>query len=359
MSDEKTEEPTPRRLEEARERGQVAKSQDLVETACMLAVIGVLSGGEHFLTGSLRALVMTATDFVSGDHTFQGMMASLYRVFTIAAMMMGPITLAAVVAAIASSIAQTGIVISFEPVMPNFDSINPANGLKKIFSVKSLIDLGKMTAKAGLLIPVMWISIENMFPLISSAAYQPLGPLAYVLWNMLIKLLAVAFVAYLVIGAADYKLAHWMFIRQNRMSKDEVKRERKQQDGDPQIKRERRKISREIANGPDTSPNKSAVAGANVVVTNPTHYAVALRYVPSECPLPVIVAKGVDAEAALVRRYATEAGVPVVANPPVARALYRVPAEQPIPEAMFEVVAAILRWVESVGAPRTPDSELH
>jgi type III secretion protein U len=115
------------------------------------------------------------------------------------------------------------------------------------------------------------------------------------------------------------------------------------------MKRERRKRGRELIN---KGPEKAAVAGANVVVTNPTHYAVAIRYRPGEDALPLIVAKGADAEAALVRRYATEAGVPIVANPPVARALYRVEHDAPIPEAMFEVVAAILRWVDSVGAAR-------
>lgn len=347
---EKTEQPTQRKLDKAREKGQVAKSPDLTETVCMLGVIGTLMAADHLLSGSMRNLVTLAMQFITGEHSMQNMLHTLYHLFGAALMMMLPLALAGALAAVIGTAAQTGLVVTFEPVMPKFETVNPGSGLKRIFSMRAIIDVTKRLIKLAVLLPVMWISIENLLPLLSNAAYQPLGPLLDVLWHALLKLLTVAFVAYLVIGFADYKIQHWMFIRQNRMSKDEIKKEHKQQDGDPHIKRERRKRGREMIN---KGPDKPAVGGANVVVTNPTHYAVAIRYRPGEDPLPVVVAKGVDAEAALVRRYASEAGVPIVANPPVARALYRIEHDAPIPEAMFEVVAAILRWVDSVGAPRT------
>ncbi|WP_206956690.1 type III secretion system export apparatus subunit SctU [Trinickia acidisoli] len=346
---EKTEQPTQKKLEDAREKGQVAKSPDLTETVCMLGVIGVLTMGEHIFADALRGLVTQTLTFVSGDHSQQSILHTLYHLLGVAVTLVLPIAGAGAFAAAVGTAAQAGLVVAFEPVMPKFDAINPGAGLKRIFSMRALIDVGKRLLKLAVLLPVMWVSIEKMLPLISSASYQPLGPLMKVLWQALLKLLTTSFVAYLVIGFADFKIQKWLFIRQNRMSKDEIKRERKQQDGDPQVKRERRKRGREMIN---KGPDKPAVGSANVVVTNPTHYAVAIRFRPGEDPLPVVVAKGVDQEAALVRRYATEAGIPIVANPPVARALYRIEQDAPIPEAMFEVVAAILRWVDSVGAPR-------
>jgi type III secretion protein U len=346
---EKTEKPTQKKLDDAREKGQVAKSPDLTETVCMLGVIGVLMMGEHMIADSLRGLVTQTLDFVRGDHSLQSMLHALYHLFGVAVMILLPIAGAGALSAAIGTAAQTGLVIAFEPVMPKFQAVNPGAGLKRIFSLRAVIDVGKRLIKLAVLLPVMWISIEHMLPLLSSAAYQPLGPLMKVLWQALLKLLTISFVAYLVIGFADFKIQKWLFIRQNRMSKDDIKRERKQQDGDPHVKRERRKRGREMIN---KGPDKPAVGGASVVLTNPTHYAVAIRYRPGIDPLPVVVAKGVDQQAALVRRYATEAGVPIVANPPVARALYRVEYDAPIPEAMFEVVAAILRWVDSVGAPR-------
>lgn len=346
---EKTEKPTQKRLEDAREKGQVSKSPDLTETVCMLGVIAVLMLGEQRLADALRSLVVEATAFVGGDRSQQSLLHTLYHLLRAAVMLLLPLAAAGALSAAIGTAVQTGLAVSFQPVIPKLQPVNPGTGLKRIFSLRSTIDVMKRLIKLAVLLPVLWVSIKSMLPLISSAAYQPLGPLMKVLWEVLLKLLTSAFFAYLIIGIADFKIQKWLFTRQLRMSKDEIKRERKQQDGDPLMKRERRKRGRELIN---KAPEKTAVAAANVVVTNPTHYAVAIRYRPGEDALPLIVAKGADAEAALVRRYATEAGVPIVANPPVARALYRVEHDTPIPEAMFEVVAAILRWVDSVGAAR-------
>jgi type III secretion protein U len=139
-----------------------------------------------------------------------------------------------------------------------------------------------------------------------------------------------------------------MFLKKMKMSKDEVKREHKNQEGDPRIKGERRRLAREMA----TAPPPSKVGMANMMVVNPTHYAVAVRYAPDEHPLPRVIAKGMDEQAAQLRYAARDAGVPIIGNPPVARALYKVGVDQPIPEELFETVAAILRWVDAIGARR-------
>lgn len=355
MSGEKTEEPTDKRLKDVRKKGQASKSQDIAESVCVLAVLLALAVGLHMATDLMRTVVHAALQAVHGDRSVQAVLVALGGMAKAGVLLSVPIALLAAIAAVIANAAQVQLLISFEPVMPKFDQVNPASGLKRIFSLRSVIDLAKMTVKSLVLLAIMWITIRDLLPLLSGAPYQALPTLIHLLWNALVRLLAVVGVAYLVIGVADYKIMHWLFIRQNRMSKDDVKREHKQSEGDPHLKGERKKIAREMVTA---EPEKKAVGLSTLVVTNPTHYAVALRYEPDSGALPVVVASGVDAQAALVRRYAAEAGVPVVANPPVARALYRVKVGDPIPETMFEVVAAILRWVNSVGALREPSPTL-
>jgi type III secretion protein U len=152
-------------------------------------------------------------------------------------------------------------------------------------------------------------------------------------------------IVFIVIGPGDFAIQKWLFIRDQRMSKDEVKREHKESEGDPMLKGQRRQMAQEIAN--DTP--KTTVPGATVVVANPTHFAVALRYEPGQTPLPIVVAKGVDAQALEIRAIAEAHKVPVVVNPPLARALHKdVPVGRPVPEALFDAVAAVLRWVRTM-----------
>ena len=153
-------------------------------------------------------------------------------------------------------------------------------------------------------------------------------------------------VLFVVLGVADYVVQRLIFLKQQKMSKDEVKREWKEDEGDPQLKGERKAIARELA----FSSSKATVAMATAVVVNPTHYAVALRYAPDECGLPVVIAKGVDAEAALIREAALAEGVPIIGNPPLARALYKIGVNSTVPEPLLEAVAVVLRWAAQVRA---------
>jgi type III secretion protein U len=345
----KTEKPTAKKLKDAREKGSVSKSTDLISAATLLAMIVAFHAGGSWLLDSLRAALNIALDFPTTDRSTQALMSALFHLFGVCAFVCVPLAAVGLLAAALGSFAQVGLKVSMHPVMPKLSSINPASGMKRIFSKKSLIDLLKMIVKAALLIVVLWKTIIGLFPLVTQALYEPLPQLSALLWSALLRMLSVAFVLYLVVGAVDWKLQHVMFLFSQRMTKDEVKRERKNQDGDPKMKHERRQRARELIRG-DARP--AAVARANVMVVNPTHYAVALRYAPGEHPLPVVVASGVDADAAALRRLAHEYDVPIVANPPVARALYRIGVNDAIPEELFEVVAAILRWVESVSTAR-------
>ncbi len=347
MSDEKTEEPTDKKLRDARKDGQVSKSSDLADAISMTAAIGfVMATGAH-LRDSMRQLVMSSLEFVNTPHTLTDMYDRLYRFGGIALLAVVPLALCAAFAGLMGSGMQVGLQIALKPVMPNINALNPGEGLKKIFSMKTVIETAKMIVKASLIFAVMWVVIRGLIPLVSGSLYQPLAELSAMFWSILLKLMMVAAVIFILVGAADVKLQKMLFIKQMKMSKDEVKREHKNDEGDPMIKGERKRIAREMANSPPPR-----MARANVVVVNPTHYAVALRYAPGEHPLPVVIAKGMDEAAAVIRRAAAEADVPIVGNPPVARALYKVGVDEPIPDALFETIAAILRWVDSIGASR-------
>lgn len=357
MSDEKTEEPSAQKLKKVREEGQVAKSTDIVEVACLGAVFVALQAGADRFAGALRAVVQDALDFTGGNRSTQDLSIALADIGSHAFTLLVGVAGLALAAALLALMPQTGLQIAMQAAMPKLDAVSPAAGIKKIFSLNALTDLAKMTVKGLVVAIVMWQTIEGMLPVVASAMEHSVPQLIAVLWAVLMRVIATALAVFAVIAVVDYKLQKWLFVRRNRMSKDEVKREYKDSEGDPEMKGERKRLAKELVN----SGPKQNVRRANVVVVNPVHYAVALRYAPSEFPLPVVVARGLDAQALMLRRYASEAGVPVVANPPVARMLHRVSENQPIPEELFEVVAAILRWVDGLAAPAAsaPPAPLH
>ncbi|MDE1144626.1 MAG: type III secretion system export apparatus subunit SctU [Paraburkholderia tropica] len=347
MSEEKTEQPTAKKLKDARKEGQVSRSSDLTDAISMAAVVVLLAASASQLSDIFRAVMTLALDFVHGDHSIVNMQTQLYTIGGLALKASVPIACAAALAAVAAGIGQVGLQIATKPVTPNLNAVSPGAGLKRIFSIRTVIESVKMVVKAAIIFAVMWMTIKWLFPLIVGSLYQPLPGLTRMFWDMLLKLLMVASAVFVLIGAADVKLQQFMFLKKMKMSKDEVKREHKNQEGDPRIKGERRRLAREILNSP---PRTAKVGLANMMVVNPTHYAVAVRYAPAEHPLPRVIAKGMDDQAMLLRRAAHESGVPIVGNPPVARALYKIGVDEPIPEELFETVAAILRWVDAIGA---------
>jgi type III secretion protein U len=347
MSEEKTEQPTEKKLRDAREEGDTAKSADLAQAVAMIAVVGVLVFGARAFSGASRALVDTALNFVRGDRTMPQLYTSLLTMGLQFAIVVAPCIAAAAVATVAGLVPQVGFQIATKPVIPDPNRLNVVEGLKRIFAWKTLIELAKMIVKALVIGCVMWFTITRMLPLIVGSLYQPLPQLSLTYWDLLLKLFGVAAFIFLVIGAVDFKLQHIMFIRKMRMSKDEVKREHKDQEGDPKIKGERKRLARELVM--NAAPAQR-VGLANALIVNPTHYAVAIRYAPEEHPLPLVTAKGMDESAAQLRLFAQEANVPIIGNPPVARALYKVGVDEPIPEELFETIATILRWIDSIGA---------
>lgn len=345
MSGEKTEEPTDTKLQEARKKGEVPKSQDTTMAFSMLGVciaLMLLSGNimEH-----LRLIVNMGLKFGGADIPVTDLYRRIGEMVIEALFIVVPLLVVAGISAAIGTFSHVGLVISMEPVMPKPEKIDPAAGLKKIFSVKSLVTFLQMLFKAIVLGAVLWNVITQLIPLIAAAAYQSVDGIGVIAWEAIKKIFAYAVALFMILGPLDYGIQRWQFMKGQKMSKDDVKREYKNQEGDPEVKGQRKQLAEEIVN----SDPKKSVAGANAIIVNPTHYAVAVKYTRDEIGLPIIVAKGLDDEAMLIRAYADEFGIPIFSNPPLARALYKVPLNDCIPEEAFEAVAIILRWVEDVG----------
>jgi type III secretion protein U len=338
---EKTEEPTHKKLEDAKRKGQGPKSQDAVAASILGVSLLVLTGAGPSLLERVTAVVQRAITQGMQAKSTQDMLALLTDMVLDGLIAALPMAIVSMLIAAIVLLAQTGVVFSFEAISPKFDKLNPAEGLKKMVNVRSLIEFAKSLIKAVALGSVVWIIVRDLVPLLVGSAYLTPEGEGRVAWTSLLHLLAASVLVFTVIAPLDYGLQRWLFMRDQKMSKDEVKREHKDADGDPHVKGQQRQMREELAN----SAPQERVPGATVVVTNPTHYAVALRYDSRESPIPVVVAKGVDEEAATIRAIAAAHRVPMIANPPLARALHKLPLDQPIPDDLFEAVAVVLRWV--------------
>lgn len=350
MSDDKTERPTEHKLRQAREHGQVPKSQDAASVVAMAAVACVLVGMQAWGMEQFRAIGRIALDAIGRIEDTQSLLVAAQQLFSTGIGLILPLTIAGIAGGVAGMLMQVGVNISFQPVSPKFDSLNPANGIKRIFSIRSLLELLLMSARAVIVAIVVWWLIRSSLPMAAGAAYHTPQLIAETWWHVVLRLLVAGILVLIMLAPLDYALQRWQYLKDQRMSKDEVKREYREMEGDPHIKSERRALAREMANAPP--PGRNASGRARVLITNPTHYAVALAWHPGT--LPSILARGMDDDAAHMREEAQRDGVAVITNPPLARKLYRLGVGQPITEDLFGPVIAILKLVicvESLAPP--------
>ena len=350
MADEKTEEATDHKLEKAHEDGNFPKSQEFSSAVVFGMVLIVLIGGGRMLLDQLRVLVQAATEIGSNNLSIEELTVKAGVIFTSALWLIVPITLVSAIAGIAGMVTQIGFQVSFKPIEPKLENISPIKGFKKIFSVKAILELLQMIVRAVVIGAIAWWLIRGAISLFAGAAYQSVPAAGETAWHLITRLLEFSLLAFVVMSGIDYALQRWQFMKGQRMSKDEVKREYKESEGDPLIKSERMHIARENAySGGGARHN---LEHANVILTNPTHFAVAVAYLPGQYDVPVVVARGADAEAQEIRQEAALLGIPVFSNPPLARALYKVPVGTAIPREFFSVIAALLIWLRQLDSLR-------
>jgi flagellar biosynthetic protein FlhB len=342
-SQEKTEEATPRRLEKAREEGQTARSRELATMAVLLAGAGgLLMFGSH-LGAALEAIMrdsftLERSAIFDTRHMSLQLLASARE----AALALAPILLLLLVAAIAGSVALGGLLFSGKAIEPKFSRLDPIKGLGRMFSLRSLIELAKAIAKVGLVMAVALLILDLRTEDLLSIAEEPVLPaMAHVLWTLGWSFFFLS-AATVVIAAIDVPFQIYDHRKKLRMTKQEVKDEYKDTEGKPEVKGRIRQLQREMAQ----RRMMQDVPTADVVITNPTHYAVALKYDQKTMAAPVVVAKGADEVAFKIMEIAREHKVEILRTPPLTRAVYHnTELGDEIPDGLYMAIAQVLAYV--------------
>ncbi|NRD71763.1 type III secretion system export apparatus subunit SctU [Shewanella sp. VB17] len=344
MSGEKTEQPTAKKIREARQKGQVAKSKEIVSTAIILILFAfLLSMSDYYLEHMGNIIMLPA---VYGYQSFDNALADITdALITEILYMVIPIALLSACVAIVTHLTQFGLLFSAEPIKPEFKKINPVEGTKRIFSMKSMIEFLKSIVKVALLSLLIWVVIEGNIQDILRMPICGLACIPLILGTLLKQLMLTAGVGFIIISIGDYAFERYQHTKQLKMSKDEVKREYKEMEGSPEIKSRRRQLHQEM----QTSNSRDNVKRSSVLVTNPTHIAIGIYYNKGETPLPVLTLKEKGDQALQLIEYAKELGIPVIQKVPLARALYADGnVDQYIPSELIQPVAEVLRWLQTL-----------
>ena len=321
---EKTEEPTGKRLNDARKDGQVAKSREITNVVSLFALFLLL----RFWTGHM------GRDFLE---LFQGIYSRIPEVATF--------LLIGFMIAFITNLLQVGWMVTFKPMQPKFSKFNPVNGVKRLFSLQSLIELVKSIAKLALIFYVAYSYFKSKQDLLFLLYDMPLLQVVQLTGSLIFGLGIRICAFYVLIAALDFAYQKYKFHNDMKMTKQEVKDEMKESEGDPQIKSKQRQRMQEASR----RRMMQAVPQADVVITNPTHYAVAVAYDANRHEAPVVLAKGSDYLAAKIREAAAEHGVQIVENKPLARMLYaNVEIGEEIPPELYAAVAEVLAYVYSL-----------
>lgn len=343
---EKTEKATPKKRDDARKKGQVLKSAEIntaVSTLVMYAALMILGGS---MVESLSVMLKnTLSDSIAGNTDITLVSAHLSIVGAIMefAGVIWPLLAVAVVIGIAVNLLQVGFLFVPSSLTPKFSKINPLEGFKRIFSMRSVVELLKAVLKAAIVGVIVYQEYMNRFEEFPNLMFiSNIAEVGKLIFDMCVSVAIKASVALIVLGFADYIYQWFDFEKNLKMTKEEIKQEYKTTEGDPMIKSKRREKQRQMS----MSRMMQSLPQADVVITNPTHYAMALRYNEKESSAPVVIAKGKDYTAQKIKQKARELGIEIVENKPVAQALY-VACEigDVIPEDMFAAVAEILAFV--------------
>jgi flagellar biosynthetic protein FlhB len=339
----KTEEPTPQRLQQAREKGEVVKTQELPQLASLAATCSVLAvmGGWicRNLANQLLPFLAHPDAIAMTGHSS---MAVARYVAGVALPVILLVLLAAGAAGAAGNLLQTGLMFTPDKLKPDFGKLNPLQGLKRLFGLDGLIQFVKSLVKVAITGLLAWFMLKPHFRQLEQLAGLDVAAILPFLADVLKRLVFAIMALMVVITGADWFVQRQRFMSRMRMSKEELKEEFKNTEGDPHVKARQKQLRAERAR----RRMMQAVPKATVVVMNPTHYAVALKYVQGEDDAPLCVAKGLDALALKIREVAEENKVPVVEDPPLARALYAsVEIDEVIPPAHYEAVAKIIGFL--------------
>jgi len=340
---ERTEQATPKRLEDARRKGQIPRSREL--SAAAVTLVGgaalYMLGGQ--ITGQMaemmrRGLALSRDEATDSTFMLPALSNAAADGLWLSMPVLGLITLAAIIAPLALG----GWSFAGQAMMPQFSRLNPLEGIKRMFAMRSLVELAKAMAKFGVVAVIATIVLWNDAPALMGLGREPLQQAIGHAIQLSGKALLVISAGLLIIAGIDVPYQLWQYAKQMRMSRQEIREEYKESEGSPEVKGRIRQLQQEVAR----RRMMQEVPKADVIVTNPTHFAVALKYDEKRMRAPIVVAKGVDVIAARIREVAGENAVPIFEAPPLARVLYRnVDIGDEIPATLYIAVAQILTYV--------------
>ncbi len=341
-SGEKTEEATSKRKEDSRKKGQVAKSPDIAQIATLLIGMVTLKAlGKYYHSTTYSQFrnyfyKMDMTSFTS--ERMKDVMLSQTIIFF---MLVMPVLMAVLITGVIFNYLQVGFLFTLEPIKPTFDKINPVNGIKNMFSMKKLFELCKNIAKMAVIGFYGYKVLKANFLMLLKTPFGEFQSGFYAIINMCYGFIFNATIALFIIALVDYFYQRWEHEKSMRMSKQEVKEEYKQTEGSPEVKGKLRAMRRELLK----KKMIQNVPNATVVITNPTHISVALKY-EEGMGAPRVIAKGEDKVAFKIREIAKENKIPIIENKPLARAMYKtVEIDAEIPEEYYQAVAEILSYI--------------
>ena len=341
---------TPRKLEQARKEGQVVKSKDFSTAVSLLVLFSVIFGLAPFIWDQIVQVFTLLYEQIPNAHVDKiGYMYVLLIAVKGAALIIGPILAIAWFVAVMADFIQVGPLIAVAPLVPKLDKLNPTKYFKNIISIKTLFELFKNIVKVIILGYIGWMVYKDHIETILMLASVDNNFAVMIEFGKLItEFIFKACIAFLVIAAADYGVTKWKFLKDQKMSFKEIKDEYKNSEGDPNVKAQLRQRRMQMLQ----QGAMDAVPTADFVVTNPTHVACALKYVAEEMDSPMLIAKGTELIAKKIISIAKEHNVPVIENPPVARALFKmVDINQSIPPELYKAVAEILMFVYKMKNP--------
>lgn len=346
---EKTEEATPKKLDDARKEGQVAKSQELTTAFSLITLFVVLKLFVSYVTNGFvdnfsmiyGSISTYSKEIFNVDYAMSYMRESMKQILLIAVPMMG----GALAVSLGISALQVGWKPTAKPLQPKFDRLNPVNGFKRMFSMDKLFELVKAILKIGLVGYLAYTTFKDQVGIVSLVYGLELFTAVMLIGNMVINFGLKVSIVFLIIGVADFIYQKLKFAKDMRMTKQEIKEEFKQTEGDPKIKGQIRQKMREVSQ----RRMMQKIPEADVVITNPTHLACAIKYDKEVSKAPVLVAKGADYLAQKIKDVARENNVPIVENKPLARMLYHnVELDEEIPEELYQLTAEVLAYVYSI-----------
>lgn len=341
--EEKTEEATPKKKSEARKKGQVARSKDVGLAITMVTCTLVILLLSSMIVGNLKdTMIYFLQSGMLQDINEMSIKSIVITILLKAGLCILPVVIPIMIAGIVASLMQTGFLLTGEPLKPKFSKLNPISGFKNMFSKKSFVDLLKNLAVVTVIGFIGFLYVRDNYDKILQISNTYLPSLGGQVQDLVVGIFFQVSLVLVIIAAADYFVQFRFHQKDLRMTKQEIKEEYKQMEGDPQIKSKIKQKQREMA----TRRMMASVADATVVITNPTHLSIALKYEEGNNEAPKVVAKGADLVALKIKEVAKENDVPIMENKPLARMIYeQVDIDREVPQEMYQAVAEILAMV--------------